>query len=142
MPEAVTVATVAEPVARRISTATSQASSSTERSAARDPVGEQGADAGVDEDLLEAATGGDDQQDAGDRAAARTRGSCDILARSMPEPRPRVNIATMTAMSSAKSGVPRTSRTLRTAVLGSSMMMSASALPIISDDGQQDGEPA
>ena len=32
----------------------------------------------------------------------------------MPAPRPRVNMATMTAMSSAMSGVPRKSSTVRT----------------------------
>ena len=44
MPEAVTVATVAEPVASRISTATSQASSSTETALPVDAVGDEVAD--------------------------------------------------------------------------------------------------
>ena len=64
---AVTVATVAEPVARRMSTATSQASSSTDRPLSSTQVGDQLADAGVDQGLLEAAAGADDEQDAGDR---------------------------------------------------------------------------
>ena len=54
---------------------------------------------------------------------------------SIPEPRPRVNMATRTAMSRAISGVPRKSSVLRTGLALSAMKMAASALPIISTTG-------
>ena len=55
----------------------------------------------------------------------------------MPEPRPRVNIATMTAMSSAMSGVPSRSKTWRTVLVLSEMKMSTRALPIIRATGSR-----
>ena len=58
-----------------------------------------------------------------------------MSSRAMPAPRPNVKIATMTAISSAITGVPSTSRTRRTRFSSSSSMMSASALPIISTTG-------
>ena len=56
-------------------------------------------------------------------------------ARSIPEPRPKVNIATNTAISSAMNGLPMTSKTCWTRFSSSSMTMSAIALAIISTTG-------
>ena len=69
------VATVAEPVASRMPTATSQPSSERGEVDAAGPVRDDVADPRVDEHLLEAAAGGDDEQDAGDRRAGSRRGS-------------------------------------------------------------------
>ena len=69
--DAVMVATVAEPVARRISTAIIQASRMHREVRALRPARQQGADPAVDQNLLEAATCRDDQDDAGDRRQTR-----------------------------------------------------------------------
>ena len=58
-----------------------------------------------------------------------------IPARSIPEPRPKVNIATNTAISSAMNGLPMTSKTCWTRFSSLSMTMSAIALAIISTTG-------
>src|SRR6476661_1700118 len=50
------------------------------QAAALHPVGDEGADAGVDERLLEAATGGDDEQDARDRGQRPLEGGGELLA--------------------------------------------------------------
>ena len=106
--DAVMVATVAEPVASRISTAITQASSDDRDVGALGPVGQQRADAGVDQHLLEAAAGRDDQDDARDRRQAGLDALGDLVAASSPRRDPRVNMPTMTAISRAISGVPRT----------------------------------
>ena len=62
-----------------------------------------------------------------------------IALASMPAPRPRVNTATITAMSSAIKGVPRKSSTTRTGAFLSAMKMSASALRQHEHDRQQHG---
>ena len=93
------------------------------------------ADAGVDQGLLEAAAGADDQQDAGDRRAATSRPSRRRSRGPCPTPRPRVNMATRTAISSATSGVPRKSKHRCRPCPWSSMTMSTSALPSISTTG-------
>ena len=68
------VATVADPVASRMSTASSQASNSTEMLTRFGPSGEHRADSGVHQHLLESAAGRDDHDD------ARHRGSPDSTA--------------------------------------------------------------
>ena len=98
--------------------------------------GEQGADAGVDQTCLKpppAAT---------IRMIPATGGSPDSMhlvtsLRSIPAPRPRVNMPTTTAMESANSGVPRVSNTNRTRLALSSMKMSTSALPNIRTTGSR-----
>ena len=63
--------------------------------------------------LLDAAACRDDEQDARDRGSACSTDAARAR-RSIPAPRPRGNIATMTAMSRATSGVPTRSSTVRT----------------------------
>ena len=77
------------------------------------PVADEVADAGVDQHLLEAAAGGDDEQDAGDRRQRAADGRRRSSARPKPTAVPSVNIARMTPISSAIIGVPRTSSTVR-----------------------------
>ena len=81
MPAAVMVATVAEPVPRRIRTATSQPSSEHRDVDAGGPVLDDLADAGVDEGLLEATAGRDDEDDARDARQARTEGVAHLALR-------------------------------------------------------------
>ena len=103
MPAAVIVATVAEPVASRMPTATSQPRTSALMLQVLRPVRDEVTDAGVDEHLLEAAAGGDDQQDAGDRRAASRRAVAEICSRPKPTAVPRVNIATGSRRPAARS---------------------------------------
>ena len=97
MPAAVTVATVAEPVARRISTATIQPSSSVDRPAAQRDLGDRHARAAVDQRLLEAAARADDEHDADDRHQARCRSSSPAPRGEKPTAVPKVTIASSTA---------------------------------------------
>ena len=138
--EAVMVATVAEPVARRISTASTHASSSTEMSLAAAqsassvpmPVSTRTClkpPPAATISRMPAIGGSDGLHDLRDLAP----GPC-------PESRPSVNIATTSEINSANSGSPIRSSTRRSGCDLSSIRMSASALPIISADRQQHRE--
>ena len=139
IPAAVTVATVAEPVASRISTATTQASDQRARSTCLDALADRVADAGVDQHALEAAAGADDEQDRGGRRERRAEQVGHLL-RGRSRARSRsVYMATSTPISSAMIGSPMKSPTLRT--------WSSSSKDDVDErarehdrDGQQDGE--
>ena len=134
--DAVIVAMVAEPVASRIRAASTQASSSTEmfaslaQSASNVPIPLS------TRTCLKpppAATMSKIPAIAG-RAAPVV---LEMVSRSIPDPRPRVNIATTTAISRAMIGVPSTSSTCRTIWSSSLMKISAMALPSINTTGSR-----
>ena len=133
--DAVMVATVAEPVARRISTAISQASTSTEKLAPSAQRASSGADAGVDQHLLEAAAGGDDQDDAGDRRQTRLDALGDLVAAHAGAPAEGEHADDDGDAAARSAGCRAVSKICRNHWFSSSMKMSTSALPSISTTG-------
>lgn len=111
MPAAVTVATVADPVATRINTATIHPSRSADRLAATATLPMATPGAAVDQHLFEASPGTDDQQHADDGQQAGT----DLLPQRRcreSHGRPEGDLARSTATSSATTGSPRKLNTL------------------------------
>ena len=130
------VATVADPVASRISTAMSHASTMTEKWA---PSAQRASRVPMP---VSTSTCLKPPPAATIRMIPATGGSPDsmhrvISLRCMPAPRPRVNMPTTTAMSSAINGVPRVSNTCRSGLDFSSTKMSTTALPSISTTGSR-----
>ena len=130
------VATVAEPVASRISTASTQASRMTEilaavaHSASFVPMPVSTSTCLKPPPAatirMMPATGGND-----------VSRHLVIWSRVIAAPRPRVKMPTTTAINSAISGRPRMSKVCRSRLFSSSMKMSTSALPIISATGSR-----
>ena len=128
------VATVAEPVARRINTANTQASRMTEMLAA------VAHSASLVPMPVSTSTCLKPPPAATIRMMPATGGNdvsmhLVIWSRVMPAPRPSVKIPTTTAINSAISGRPSVSKVKRTRLSSSSMKMSTNALPIINPTG-------
>src|ERR1700731_1585094 len=132
--DAVTVATVADPVASRISTAITHASSNTETWA---PLAQS---ASIVPIPLSTRICLNPPPAATIKMMPATGGRPDAThfansSRDIPTPTPKVNMPTTTAMSSATNGVPRTSKTTRNGLLSSLTKTSTTALPSISATG-------
>lgn len=135
IPAAVMVATVADPVATRMRTATSQASSSTETPLSLTKSATTSAIPVSMRVCLNPPPAPTIKRipAIGGSALLRTSEMSSLL---MPDARPSVKIATRTDSSSATNGSPMKSSTLRP-VVPSSSAMSANALPIIRTTGSR-----